>query len=54
MKSTDPVFQEAVKDFESALAAHDAVGAEFEMATCGWVLGPLPDRTIFDKVLSTR
>lgn len=30
--------------------AHDAVNASFEMATCGWVLGPLPDRTIFDKV----
>jgi len=27
------------------------VNAPFEMATCGWVLGPPQDRTLFDKVL---
>ena len=37
-----------------ALSAHDKVNATFELATCGWVVGPLPDRTIFDKVLSKR
>lgn len=26
----------------SALAAHDAVNASFELGTCGWVVGPLP------------
>eukprot|EP00463_Aulacantha_scolymantha_P005370 TRINITY_DN6701_c0_g1_i1.p1 TRINITY_DN6701_c0_g1~~TRINITY_DN6701_c0_g1_i1.p1 ORF type:complete len:445 (-),score=67.20 TRINITY_DN6701_c0_g1_i1:98-1381(-) len=35
------------------MAAHDSVGAKFKMATNGWVVGPLPDRSIFDKVLPT-
>lgn len=47
-------FKEAVADFASALIAHDNVNASFKMATCGWVLGPLPNRTIFDQVLSKR
>ena len=54
MNANNPVFKEAVADMEAALAAHDAVGADFDMATCGWVVGPLPDRSIFDKVLSPR
>ncbi len=30
-----------IKDFQSALAALDAVGKPFTLASCGWVLGPL-------------
>lgn len=51
MNQSNPVFTDAVADLKAALAAHDAVGAPWQMATCGWVVGPLPDRTIFDKVL---
>ena len=54
MTSDNPTFKAAVNDLDAALRAHDAVNASFGLATCGWVLGPLPDRTIFDKVLSSR
>lgn len=54
MTSNSSDFTDAVADLEMALAAHDAVNATWDMATCGWVLGPLPDRTIFDKVLNPR
>lgn len=69
MTSNTSDFENAVVDLNEALSAHDAVNANFSMATCltchamqyisttsslmtpgGWVLGPLPDRTIFDKV----
>ena len=35
-------FQQAVSDYSAALKAHDSIGATWKMATCGWVLGPLP------------
>ena len=50
MESNTSDFTNAVNDLNAALAAHDAINASFEMATCGWVLGPLPNRDIFDKV----
>ncbi len=50
MTSNTTDFENAVTDLASALAAHDAVNATFKLATCGWVLGPLPNRTIFDEV----
>jgi hypothetical protein len=53
MTSNTSDFENAVVDLNSALAAHDAVNASFEMATCGWVLGPLPNRTIFDQVCAS-
>ena len=43
-------FENAVNDLSYALLAHDAVDAPFELATCGWVVGPLPNRAIFDQV----
>ena len=39
---------------DDILMAHDALkqsGAGFELATCGWVLGPPKDRSLFDKYL---
>jgi hypothetical protein len=49
------VKQEAVdatiEDIKTALRAAKSVGAPFQLATCGWVLGPQNDRALFDKVL---
>lgn len=41
----------AVKDIQIAYEALQAVGAPFQMATCGWVLGPQYDRSYLDTVL---
>lgn len=38
-------------DLKAALAAIEKVGAPFSLATCGWVLGPQEDRTLFDRLL---
>jgi hypothetical protein len=40
-----------VDDAQSALAAAAELRAPFGLATCGWVLGPPSDRTLFDRVL---
>ncbi len=42
----------AVKqDLLTAIAAAKAVQAPFTLATCGWVLGPMNNRSLFDKFL---
>eukprot|EP00656_Telonema_subtile_P000400 TRINITY_DN10184_c0_g1_i4.p1 TRINITY_DN10184_c0_g1~~TRINITY_DN10184_c0_g1_i4.p1 ORF type:complete len:491 (+),score=118.53 TRINITY_DN10184_c0_g1_i4:185-1657(+) len=51
MTSHDPVFTDAIDDLSAAMAAKDALGFKPKMATNGWVVGPLPDRSIFDQVL---
>ena len=51
VNASSRTFTEAVADLKAALAARDAANASFELATCGWVVGPLPDRTVFDKAL---
>ncbi len=38
-------------DLNAAAEAARKVGAPFGLATCGWVLGPVQDRAMFDKVL---
>ena len=38
-------------DIKIALAAAKKVGAPFQLATAGWVLGPKDDRAAFDKYL---
>ncbi len=38
-------------DLGVAIEAAEKVGAPFTLATCGWVLGPEQDRTLFDKEL---
>lgn len=39
------------KDMQLAYEALDEMGKPFQLATCGWVLGPPKDRTQFDRVL---
>ncbi len=38
-------------DLGSAMRAARNVGAPFTLATCGWVLGPVNDRSYFDRFL---
>jgi hypothetical protein len=38
-------------DVNAAIGAAKKVGAPFQLATCGWVLGPQYDRALFDKAL---
>lgn len=38
-------------DLNAAAEAARRVGIPFGLATCGWVLGPVQDRALFDKVL---
>jgi len=40
-----------VDDLQTALEAAAEVHVPFALATCGWVLGPPSDRTLFDRVL---
>ncbi|MEW6741261.1 MAG: malectin domain-containing carbohydrate-binding protein [Planctomycetota bacterium] len=40
-----------IGDIRHAIEAAKAVRAPFTLATCGWVLGPPGDRSLFDKVL---
>ena len=51
MNSKNPIFTDAIDDLTAAMAAHDKVMPDVKMATNGWVVGPLPDRSIFDKEL---
>lgn len=51
MNSQNKIFTDAVNDLKDAMAAHDKVNPDLKMATNGWVVGPLPDRSIFDKEL---
>jgi hypothetical protein len=43
--------QGVVDDALAAIEAAAEVGAPFAIATCGWVLGPPGDRTLFDRAL---
>lgn len=49
---------EAVKavttDLEMAVRAAEDLGYPFNLATCGWVLGPPSNRTLFDQVLPKK
>lgn len=38
-------------DLDAANAALDEIGRPFELGTCGWVLGPEGDRSLFDRRL---
>ncbi len=38
-------------DLSAAIVAADKAKVSFSLATCGWVLGPPPDRAMFDKFL---
>ena len=47
----DAAIEAVVKDLKIATAAAEKVKAPFTLATCGWVLGPQNNRTLFDTVL---
>ena len=49
VKDTDVLKTE--QDIRIAYHALQEAGAPFQLATCGWVLGPPKDRTEFDRVL---
>ncbi len=41
----------ALEDIQLAVKAKENVGAGFRLATCGWVLGPVKNRAMFDNAL---
>ena len=43
--------EKTIRDFSCALEAKEKVDAPFELAVCGWTLGPQEDRAAFDKYL---
>jgi len=47
----DEEVRATLADLRRAIAAAAAVKAPFALATCGWVLGPPQDRTLFDREL---
>jgi hypothetical protein len=47
----DEEVRATLADLRRAIAAAAAVEAPFTLATCGWVLGPPQDRTLFDREL---
>ncbi|HIJ73769.1 MAG TPA: hypothetical protein HPP83_06675 [Candidatus Hydrogenedentes bacterium] len=49
--TTEAQVQRTVDDVLAARAAAKNVGAPFELATCGWVLGPQYDRAYLGKAL---
>jgi len=49
--NTDEQLTATINDINSALAALDEIGNPFELATCGWVLGPTQDRAALDRAL---
>eukprot|EP00942_MAST-04A_sp_MAST-4A-sp1_P013572 g13572.t1 len=53
VNSSNPVFTNAIDDLAAAMAAKKKLGYNVSFSTNGWVVGPLPDRTIFDQVLPT-
>lgn len=50
---SNPLVQEAVADMLAADAARNAVAPALKLATYGWVLGPLGNRSYLDGVLPT-
>jgi hypothetical protein len=48
---SDADVKATVEDVRRALAAAQKAKAPFRLATCGWVLGPPQDRTLFDHEL---
>jgi hypothetical protein len=51
---SNPVVKQVVADCTAAQQALVNVGATFNLATCGWVVGPGGDRTYWDTVLPSN
>ena len=49
--NTKELLQLTIDDMKAAQEAVAAVGNPFQLATCGWVLGPVQDRSMFDQFL---
>lgn len=49
--TTEQQIRRTMDDLQIAVAAARNANAPFQLATCGWVLGPAQDRAMFDKVL---
>lgn len=49
--NTKEHLQVTIDDLMAAQQAVAAVGDPFRLATCGWVLGPVQDRSMFDQFL---
>ncbi|MCK4337697.1 MAG: hypothetical protein KAX11_07120, partial [Candidatus Aminicenantes bacterium] len=49
--NTKEQIEKTKNDMAAAIAAANNVQAPFTLATCGWVLGPKQDRSMFDKFL---
>ncbi len=49
--NTPELLKITIDDLKAAQEAVAAVGNPFRLATCGWVLGPVQDRSMFDKFL---
>ncbi|TSA31758.1 MAG: hypothetical protein D4R64_17370 [Porphyromonadaceae bacterium] len=49
--NTKEHLQLTIDDLKAAQEAVAAVGNPFQLATCGWVLGPAQDRSMFDQFL---
>ena len=49
--TTDADVAKTERDMKLAHEVLDELGNPFQLATCGWVLGPPKDRTQFDRVL---
>jgi len=50
-KESNDSADKALEDILLAIKAKDNVGASFRLATCGWVLGPMKDRAMFDDAM---
>lgn len=50
-ENTPEELQKTRVDLEAALRAAQKVNASFALATCGWVLGPVNNRSYFDQFL---
>lgn len=49
--SSEEEIQETTADLQMAIAAAEGINAPFELATCGWVLGPQGNRAMFSRIL---
>lgn len=52
--ASDKDIQAVTIDLDMAVQAANELGNPFELATCGWVLGPPSRRTLFDEVLPKK
>lgn len=49
--NTEEQYKKVEKDISQAIQALDNTGNAFQLATCGWVIGPQQDRLAWDAIL---